>query len=279
MKLGGLVAGQYGSPAEWAALLEKSHFAAVTSPVNYLTPAADAREYLDAAKGLHVTIAEVGVWKNPLALDPGERRAAMEYAKGQLAFADAIGANCCVNIVGSCGVRWDGAYPDNFSGETYCTIVASIREIIDDVRPACTFYTIEPMPWMVPDGPDEYLKLIHDVDRERFGVHMDFVNMISSARRFLFAADFIDECFEKLGPYIKSCHCKDIVLEEPFTTLLRETSPGKGVLDYRRILRTVHRLLPQEMPFLLEHMHTFREYADAYGYVAGIAAQEGIPVR
>lgn len=279
MKLGGSVAGHYSTPEEWAKLLEKSRFAAVASPVNYLAPAEEASKYLDAARRCNVTIAEVGVWKNPLSPDRDERRTAMAYAKGQLAFADAIGANCCVNIVGSRGARWDGAYPDNFSPAAYDAIVASIREIIDDVKPTNTYYTIEPMPWMVPDGPDEYLQLIRDVDRERFGVHMDFVNMISSAKRFLFASDFIEECFEKLGPFIKSCHCKDIVLEEPFTTLLRETAPGKGMLDYHRILRAVDRHLPKDIPFLLEHMETFEAYAAAYDYIANIAAMENIAIR
>jgi len=186
---------------------------------------------------------------------------------------------CCVNIVGSRGARWDGAYPDNYSEETYRAIVASIRDIIDSVRPRRAFYTIEPMPWMVPDGPDEYLQLIRDVDRAQFAVHLDFVNMISSARRFLFAEDFIEECFEKLGPFTKSCHAKDVRLEQPFTTMLREVAPGDGALDYARVLRAAHRRMPADMPFLLEHMQTDEEYATAFEYVAGIAAKEGIPIR
>jgi len=30
---------------------------------------------------------------------------------------------------------------------------------------------------------------------------------------------------------------------------------------------------------LLEHMQTDAEYAEAYDYVAGVAAREGLPVR
>jgi sugar phosphate isomerase/epimerase len=279
VKLGGTIAGPYSNAAEFAVLLERSRFSAITSPVNYLAPAPEAREYLDAAKSLGVAIAEAGVWKNTIAPDENERCAAMDYAKGQLAFADTINAACCVNIVGSRGSRWDGAYADNYSERTYDLIIASIQEILDDIKPRHTFYTIEPMPWMVPDGPDEYLRLIQDVNRERFGVHMDFVNMISSAKRFLFAGDFIDECFEKLAPYIKSCHCKDILLEAPFTTMLRETAPGMGSLDFARILESVDRLLPRDIPWLLEHMQTFEEYEAAYAYIAGIAKRVNVEIR
>ena len=279
MKLGGSVAAPFESAAQWGKLLDKSKFAAVTCPVTCAVPEAVVQEVLKEAARLGVVIAEVGVWKNPLSPDAEERAAALKFAKDQLAFADEIGVPCCVNIVGSRGARWDGAYPDNYSKEAYRAIVASIRDIIDSVRPKRAYYTIEPMPWMVPDGPDEYLQLIRDVDREMFAVHMDFVNMISSARRFLFAGDFIEECFEKLGPFTKSCHAKDIRLEQPFTTMLREVAPGEGQLDFARVLRAADRFLSKDMPFLLEHMQTDEEYAKAFDYVAAIARQEGIAIR
>ena len=278
MKLGGSIAAPFEGATEWGRLLEQSRFAAVTCPVTCAAPEATKADVLKEAGRLGVTIAEVGVWKNPLAPDAAEREMALKFAKDQLAFADEIGVPCCVNIVGSRGARWDGAYPDNYSRQTYEAIVASIRDIIDAVRPKRAFYSIEPMPWMVPDGPDEYLALIRDVDREQFAVHLDFVNMISSAKRFLFAGDFIEECFEKLGPYTVSCHAKDIRLEQPFTTMLREVAPGEGALDYARVLRAAERLLGKDMPFLLEHMQTDAEYARAYEYVAGIARGEGIPI-
>ncbi|MDL2205851.1 sugar phosphate isomerase/epimerase [Eubacteriales bacterium OttesenSCG-928-N13] len=279
MKLGGSIVGPYQTPEEWGKLLKGSRFAAVTSPISHAAPKELAQAYLDEAKRLSVTIAEVGVWKNPLAPDEAERKAALAFAQAQLAFADEIGANCCVNIVGSRGERWDGAYPDNYAPETYDAIVQSVREIIDAVKPTRTFYTIEPMPWMVPDGPDEYLQLLKDVDRPAFGVHLDFVNMINSPRRYLAAEAFIEECFKKLAPYTKSIHAKDSIMEQPFTTMIREVAPGKGVLDYAKVLRAANAAMPKEIPFLLEHMNTDQEYAESYQYVADIADKEGIEIR
>lgn len=279
MKLGGSIVGPYSSAEAWAALLQASRFAAVTCPIGHDAPEGTIRAYFDAAAQLGVTIAEVGVWKNPLAPDEAERSAALAFAKERLAFADRMNVPCCVNIVGSRGAIWDGAYADNYAPETYDAIVRSIQDIIDSVKPTRAFYTIEPMPWMVPDGPDAYLQLAKDVDRAMFGVHLDFVNMINSPRRYLFASDFIGECLDKLGPRTISCHAKDIAMEQPFTTLLREKAPGEGTLDYARILHMIDERLPKDMPVLLEHMQTDAEYAAAFAHVEGIAQREGIPIR
>lgn len=278
MKLGGTVMGAWKTPGEWEALLLKTRFSAVTAPVDYTASREEVKAVCEIARRRNVTIAEVGVWKNPLSPDPQARRAALEYAKRQLAFADEIGVACCVNIAGSAGARWDGAYRENYSAETYEKTVMSIREIIDAVKPRRSFYTIEPMPWMVPDGPDEYLQLIKDVDRPQFAAHMDFANMINCPRRFLDASAFIETCFKKLGPYIKSCHIKDVALEAPFTTMLRETAPGRGALDYRPILRAAHAHMSGGMPMLLEHMDSFEAYEAAFRHLESIAGELGIPI-
>ena len=135
------------------------------------------------------------------------------------------------------------------------------------------------MPWMLPDSPESCLQLMKDVDREQFAVHMDFVNMINCPRRFLNAEGFIEECFEKLGPYIKSTHLKDSRMDlTELTTVLNECSPGEGSLDFVQVLRIIDRYLPADAPVLLEHMSTFEEYRRAYGYVAAKAAEAGVPV-
>ena len=202
----------------------------------------------------------------------------MEYAKGQLALADEWGIPCCVNIVGTqSAAGWDAADRSNFTIETYEKIIASIREIIDSVKPDRAFYCIEPMPWMVPDSPEAYLQLIRDVDRRQFGAHMDFVNMINCPRRSLDAESFIGECFCALAPHIKSTHLKDSRMHPTrLTTILEECSPGEGDLDFAAVLKIIDRYLPADAPVLLEHMQTFDEYSRAYDYVAAQAEKAGV---
>lgn len=278
MKLGGSVIGAWQTPEQWQALLQSSRFKAITSPVDSRTDRALASEILQATREMGVAVAEAGVWKNVLAPDQKEREAALRYARDQLAFAEEHGIPCCVNVAGSRGQRWDGAYKDNYSQETYDLIVGSVRDIIDSVQPKKACYSLEPMPWMMPDGPDEYLQMIEDIGRAQFKVHMDFVNMINSPRRFLFAHEFIEECLQKLGKEVISLHLKDSRLDQPFTSLIHEAAPGKGSLDFRLILKSIDRHLPKDIPVLLEHMSSFEEYADAYDYVAQAAREVAVPI-
>ncbi len=280
MLLGGTVAGRYTSPEEWEDLLVRSRFKAVTAPFACGTPRKETDAFRAACDRHGVVIAEIGVWKNVFDPDPEAARAALEFAKGQLALADDLGIPCCVNIAGTAGpAGWDAADPSNFTDETYERIVTVIREILDHVEPGRAFYCLEPMPWMVPDSPEAYLQLIRDVDRPQFAVHMDFVNMINCPRRYLAPERFIEKCFSMLGPMIKSTHIKDTRMHPTnLTTILEECSPGEGALDFAAVLRIMDRYLPADAPVLLEHMTTFEEYAAAYDYLKAVADRIGISV-
>lgn len=280
MRLGGTVVGKWETPEQWEKLLVESRFRAVTAPFDCRTPKETAARYLEICRRHDVVIAEVGVWRNPFDPDPRAAEANLQYAVDQLKLADETGVACCVNIVGTASAAgWDAADRSNFTEATYGRIVDSIRAIIDAAKPQRAFYCIEPMPWMVPDGPEEYLKLIADVDRRQFAAHMDFVNMINCPRRYLDAEAFVERCFRDLGPVIKSTHIKDIRMHPTrLTTLLEEVSPGEGALDYAQVLRSIDRHLEKDAPALLEHMETAEEYRAAYDYVAAVASKADIEI-
>ncbi len=280
MILGGTVAGSYPTPEEWEKLLVRSRFKAVTAPFSCHTPRGEIDAYRAVCDRHHVVIAEIGVWKNLFDPDPEKAREAFEYAVGQLALADETGIPCCVNIAGSVSsLGWDAADPSNFTEETYERIIRSIREILDRVSPRSAFYCLEPMPWMIPDSPEVYLQLIRDLDRPQFAAHMDFVNMINCPRRFLDANGFIESCFVRLAPFIKSTHIKDSKMHlTRLTTVLEECAPGEGALDFGTILWIIDKYLPKDAPVLLEHMTTFEEYQKAYQKVTDAAEKAGIMI-
>ena len=276
MRLGGTVC--FGHISEFEDKLTASGFRAITAPFTCETPREEINRYLEIIRRHDVLIAEAGVWRNPFDRERG--RDNLEFARRQLKLADELDIPCCVNIVGTeSSAGWDAADPGNYTEEMYGRIVSSIREIIDGVNPQRAYYCIEPMPWMIPDGPDVYLQLMKDVDRSRFGVHMDFVNMINSPRRFLAAESFIEECFRKLGPYIRSTHLKDSRMNlTQLTTMLNECSPGEGALDFVKVLQILDRYLPADAPVLLEHMSTFEEYRKAYEYIADRAKEAHVGI-
>ena len=131
--------------------------------------------------------------------------------------------------------------------------------MIDAVKPKQTTFTIEMMGWNLPDGPDEYLRLIKAVDRPAFAVHMDVCNGINSPRRFYRNAEFIRECFAKLGKWIVSCHAKDLAFIPEMNVHFKEVIPGTGQIDYATYLRELSRLAV-DAPLMLEHLQTAEEY-------------------
>lgn len=258
---------EHSTPDEWAAKHKALGLKCVNFPVDYLAGEDVYMAYKQAADRASLQIAEVGVWRNTLAADPAERAKWIDYAVGQLRMADRIGATCCVNVVGTpYGPRWDGGYRQNFSQELWQMAVAMIRQIIDTAQPVHTKFSIESMPWMIPSSPDEYVRLIEDVDRPQFGTHLDVVNMITSPERYFFNDRFLDECFAKLRGTICSCHLKDIRLKEEYTFQLEECACGEGTLDLVRYMRLAEAENPS-MPMIIEHLTTDEEYAASVGYV------------
>ena len=274
IRLGGPVFGDLKDPQLWVKAVKAKGYAASYCPVSPGTDEKTVKAFEKAAKDADIIISEVGAWSNPISKNEKERNEALKKCKDALALADLIGANCCVNITGSRGEKWDGPDPENLTKETFDIIVQSTREIIDAVKPVRTFYTLETMPWAYPDSPDSYLQLIKAIDRKQLGVHLDPVNMINSPERYYKNGAFIKDCFAKLGQYIKNCHAKDIRLGNNLTVHLDEVIIGTGGLDYRVFLTELSKL--KNVPLMLEHLKTAEEYDQAAAAVRKVANASGI---
>ena len=225
-----------------------------------------------------VVVSEVGAWRNMLDPDPQKRRENLRYIAERLQLADAVGARCCVDIAGSFNPDlWYGPDPRNLSKEFLDATVENCRKVIDDVKPKNTKFSIEMMPWSLPDGPDSYVKLIHAVDRQAFGVHLDVCNVINSPDRFYRNAEVISECFQKLRPWILSCHAKDLAWETKgeYNVHFQETIPGRGQIDYATYLRE---LTTVDAPLMLEHLKSAEEYAEGREYIRRVAQKSNVKI-
>lgn len=257
----------HNSPEDWAQKHVDLGLKCVNFPATFEGGRDNYMAYKNAADKAGLIIAEVGVWRNTLAADPKEREKWIDYAINQLKMADEIGAQCCVNVAGTPhGPRWDGGYRDNFSKETWDATVRMVQEIIDTVKPKTAKYSIESMPWMVPSTPQEYAKLINDVNRSEFCAHLDVVNMITSPEKYFFNDNFLRECFDILKGQIHSCHLKDIKLKEEFTFQLQECACGEGALDLELFAELATKENPN-MPMIIEHLNTDEEYINSIKYV------------
>jgi sugar phosphate isomerase/epimerase len=275
MRLGAPLFADSSDPGKWIAELARKRYRAAFCPLKPGADEAEIRAWVRAAKDADVTIAEVGAWSNPISSDAEERAAALEKCKGALDLADRAGARCCVNVSGSRGERWAGPSAKNLTDETLEMIVQSVREIIDAVRPSRAFYTLETMPWMYPDSVASYERLIAAIDRKQFAVHFDPVNLVASPQICARTGELIRDFTRKLGAHIRSCHAKDILLDDKLTVHLDEVRPGLGALDYRTLLTELEKI-SLDMPLMIEHLKGEEEYDLAAEHIRGVAAEVGV---
>lgn len=281
MRLGGPTFGPTDTPEQWIAALKKNGYKAAYCPgILQRKPANETLEqaFVAAARANDIVIAEVGAWSNPISPDPAQADKAIALCQERLALADRIGARCCVNIAGARGKKWDGPDPANISPDTFDLIVQTTRKIIDAVKPTRTFYTLETMPWIFPDSPDSYLDLFKAIDRKAFAVHFDPVNLVNSPRRYFETHKLIREFVSKLGPHIRSCHAKDIILRETLTTHLDECRPGTGGLDYATFLQQLA-TLPPDTPLMVEHLPNEQEYKLAVEHIRKVAREADVAIQ
>lgn len=255
------------NPREWAEKMVKLGCKSVVFPVDYTADEKLIDEYVKMADEYDLVIAEVGVWRNAISDDPKEAAKNLDYTINQLKLADRIKAKCCVNVAGAIGgPRWDGGYKENFTDEAFNKIVQMIQTVIDTAKPVNTYFSIESMPWMIPSSPEEYLELIKAVDRDRFAAHLDIINMINCPERYFFSDDFMKHSFKLLGPYIKSCHLKDIRLLDDYTFQLRECACGEGAFDFVSYMQEASNI-NSDMPMIIEHLKDDDAYEESIAYV------------
>jgi len=272
MRLGVLANPPHSSPDEWAGKLSALGVRTVTLPCDDTTSDALTERYLALCKAMDWNIAEVGAWCNPLSADLSKARENLELCKRRLAFADHVGARCCVNIAGTNGgPQWDGPYRSNYGPDAMKRVRDSICDILESVKPTRTYYTLEPMPWMIPDSPEQYLELIRAVSNDRFAVHMDIVNMVNSPEKYFFNREFMDRCFSLLKGRIRACHVKDSRIGEKLTLHFAEVPCGDGNIDLRHYAELATAEDP-DMPFMIEHLCGWHVYADSFKRVSALLA-------
>jgi sugar phosphate isomerase/epimerase len=131
------------------------------------------------------------------------------------------------------------------------------------------------MGWALPDSPDSSLRLLKAVDRKAFAIHLDPCNLVNSPARFYRNADLINECFDKLGPWVVSCHAKDLTWDVEMSIHFREVRPGTGSVDYKTYLRRLARL-PHAPPLMLEHLPSTEEYNRARTHILDLGRKIGL---
>jgi sugar phosphate isomerase/epimerase len=276
IRLGAPLFTSHDGPEAWAQAVRAAGYRAAYCPLSPDAGDEVVAAFSAAAAAADIVIAEVGAWSNPLSPDTVTRLAAIEWCRQCLDLAERIGARCCVNIAGSRHpTQFDGAHPDNLNDDTFAAIVETTRRIIDDVKPKRTFFCLEANPFLQPDSAESFERLLTAVKRERLAVHFDPVDLINSPKRYYTNARIVKDFVASLGPHIKACHARDVVLGPHALVHLDEVAPGRGGLDYATFLKAINRL-GGDLPVLLERLPGEADYLEAATYIRGVAAANGI---
>ena len=276
VRLGGPVFNAPQDPEGLALAHKNLGYRAAFCPAVGLSDKDRLRDIAAAFAKHDVVIAEVGRWCNLMDADAAKRARNLKSVTEGLALAEAIGARCCVDIAGSYNpTSWFGPHPENLSPRFFDAAVENARRIIDTVNPKRAKFCYEMMGWTLPDTPDAYAKMIKAVDRAAFGVHLDPCNLINSPGKFYRNAELLNECFDKLGPWIVSCHAKDLTWDVEMNVHFREVCLGAGALDYTTYLRRLA-ALPGDVPLMIEHMKGAEEYDKSRRHVLELGGKIGV---
>lgn len=286
VRLGGPIAYE-GDPESYARAHVEFGYRAAYMPNISLANRDEIAAIVAAMAEADVIIGEAGAWKNLIAHDVAMRRANLEFAVHQLALADEMGARACVAYHGTVGHAADpwqlsdnydyGPHPDNQSEAGFDRAVQTARYVIDQVKPRRTKFSLEMVPWLVTDTPENYLRLLKAIDRPQFGAHIDAANMIISPRLYFNTGRMIREAFALLGPWVVSCHAKDIVMQGGPGNIsfhMDEVVPGEGNLDYAAYLVEIDKL-GRDVPLMLEHFD-MPGYRRGLAHIRKIASQAGV---
>ena len=275
MRLGAPVFVEGKDPEAYVAEHVRKGYRAAYCPdwINADTDPELCRAFKAALSRHDVTLAEVGIWKNVLSVNPAEAKAALEYAVRRLNTAEELEARCAVNIVGSwCETNWDGPHEKHYSADFFDAAVEAARKVIDAVKPKKTKMSFELMPCQFLDSAAEYLRFLRAIDRDGAGIHLDPTNCISNPRLLYDNAAFFRREFALYGDAVLAIHLKDIQLNpKEFTVQLEEVVIGKGNIDYVNLIRLIEKL-PPDTPAMLEHLADEAQYDEAAASFRRIAA-------
>ncbi len=276
IRLGGNgIAGGDGDPVAFAKAHRAYGYGAAYCPPASINDAPRLAAIEKAFVAENVAIAEVGIWRNLVTRDAAVRTMHREIAAEKLAIADAVGAKCAVSFIGSYEPGSDyGPHAHNLSEEAFDDAVEVSRYLIDTVKPKRAKFALEMEQYSLPDSVDMYLRLIKAVDRKEFGCHVDPVNLVMTPRTYFNTPALLREIFDKLGPWIVSCHAKDIILYHQAALHFDEIIIGKGPMDYRVFLTCLEKL-GGEVPLMMEHLSD-PEYAIARDEIFKVGDALGI---
>ncbi|MBU9711619.1 sugar phosphate isomerase/epimerase family protein [Evansella tamaricis] len=127
--------------------------------------------------------------------------------------------------------------------EDWKTLIATIREIVEEGEKWGVFVGIEPANGHLIDTATSLKKMLDEINSSQLGVVLDPGNLLT-AENFYQQEDVIEEAFRLLGNRIVACHAKDRILTE---NSIKTVPPGKGQMNYSLYLKLLEKYKPESI--------------------------------
>lgn len=287
MRLGATISSYFTDtdPEAYVAECTRHGYRAAPCPAVSVADHDKIRAIRNAFSRADVVIGEVQAWVSALDPRPEVKNRHEQAIAEALTIADELNAICCVTVAGTLDPQDNDAsdmpHPDNFRESTFDAVVDWVTRILQLVKPRHTKLGLEMSPWTPLDGPETYLRILKAVNHPALAVHLDPCNAILTPRMLWSTTDVINHCFDTLGPWIISCHAKDLFYSGSVAKLrhvsFAEVVPGCGAMDYRTFLRRADAISP-DLPIIMEHFPEPQDYDAGARFIRGVAEEIGVRV-
>ncbi len=206
-------------------------------------------------------VALLGAYFNPVHPNREKAERGIAIFEEYLSLAKALGASAVGSETGSLmGDPW-GFHPDNCKEKTREIVVSTFRHLADTAARYGVSVGIEGAYNHVCSTPDILAEVISKINRENVRVIFDLYNYLSISN-YKSAYEILARGHALFGGDILLYHIKDFLVSEGKLT---QCGVGKGVLDFGRILRAIHKQNPdavlvlegtvgEDIPFAVQHI-------------------------
>lgn len=190
-----------------------------------------------------VRISVLGCYINPIHPDPEERRRALDRFKAYLRAAPDLGCGIVATETGSLNADCS-FHPGNRGEAPFEALEASVAELAGEAERRGVTFCVEGVVRHVAHSPRRLADLVARVGSPALAFLLDPVNYLD-ASNYEDRGRIVDEAFSLFGRGIRVLHAKDLVPAAAGDGMApRVVPPGKGILDYPRILASLEAANP-----------------------------------
>lgn len=192
----------------------------------------------------------------PCIISPDEemRRSGVEGARDLVKLAAKMGVKESGVRPTSLNPRGDWfPHPDNYSQTAEDRLVRSLCDILETAEEHDITIVLEVHMTTTLHSPARIRKVIERTGSKRLKVNIDPCNMVGDLATAFAPQTMLRDCFDTLGEFCATVHCKDYSLGEHFVVHISEAVIGTGMMDWDTLLKAAYAVNP-DIYVVVEHL-------------------------